>query len=340
MGEPGNIASVPREQPFRCNQADARFGKSAAERKIPAQLRRRGGPRVGPRDSCHSWAVLNSIDCVVLAVRDLEAAVDSYARLFGRSPAVRQPGRDEGLETVRFPLGNTTLALSAVIGRGPFADAISARIDRHGEGILSVLFRTDDADACALELRDRGLEALAPLDREGPEGSIMDRRTVVLPPSATRGTILAAVEHGDGVEGPEGLPPGGPDAASTIHGLDHVVVNSPDIESSRVLYGEGLGLRLALDRSFEARGLRMLFFRIGGVTVEVVGSLDTIPDGKQPDRFGGLAWKVEDVHAARARMTRQGFDVSEQRPGNKAGTCVFSVRSDTCGVPTLIIGPE
>lgn len=286
-------------------------------------------------------SVFTSLDCVVVAVKDLEAAVDSYARMFGRSPAPRMTGRDGGIETVRFPLGNSVLALSAVTGRGPFADAVAAFIERRGEGVLSLMFRTDDADACAQELRARGLEARDPLDRDASDGSAGDRRTVVIPPSATRGTILAAVEHGDGVEGPEGLPSstaGNPEA--TVHGLDHVVVHTPDAEASRRLYEDGLGLRLALDRNVEDRSLRMMFFRVGGVTVEVVGSLNEIPTGDKPDRFGGLAWQVGDAAAAHARISRQGFDCSELRDGFKPGTRVFSIKSDTCNIPTLIIGAE
>ena len=285
--------------------------------------------------------MFQSVDCVVLAVDDLEAAVDCYARLFGRSPAPRVPGRDEGVSTVRFPLGNTVLALSAAVGRGPFADAIAKFIERRGEGVLCLMLRTDDADECARELRARGIPALDPLAAEGSNDSLANRETVVLPPSATRGTMLAGVAHADGAEGPEGLPRIEEAAArASVHGLDHVVVHSSDAEASRRLYQDGLGLRLALDRRAEDRGLRMMFFRVGGVTIEVVGSLDEIPSGEKPDRFGGLAWQVEDLEAAHARMGRQGFDVTEHRPGFKAGTRVFTVKSDTCNVPTLIIGPE
>jgi hypothetical protein len=84
----------------------------------------------------------------------------------------------------------------------------------------------------------------------------------------------------------------------------------------------------------------MLFFRVGGVTVEVVGSLREAASSGEPDRFGGLAWKVENVPAAHERLAREGFEVTEHRPGHKPGTRVCTVLSDTCNVPTLIIGPE
>ena len=60
----------------------------------------------------------------------------------------------------------------------------------------------------------------------------------------------------------------------------------------------------------------------------------------QLDRFGGLAWEVEDVAAMHARLLEGGFDVSELRVGHKAGTRVCTVRSRTHGVATLLKGPE
>jgi catechol 2,3-dioxygenase-like lactoylglutathione lyase family enzyme len=115
------------------------------------------------------------------------------------------------------------------------------------------------------------------------------------------------------------------------------VIASGDLEASRALFGGALGLRLALERRFEERRLHMLFYRLGGVTVEVVGRLGAPPDASAPDRFGGLAWRVADVDAARERLAAADFDVSEVRPGVAPGTRVCTVRDGTCGVPTLLI---
>ncbi len=115
---------------------------------------------------------------------------------------------------------------------------------------------------------------------------------------------------------------------------------SPDLESSQRLYGEVLGLRLALDRTFEARGTRILFYRAGGVTVEVAGSLSESPRPSKPDRLWGLAYRVRDLEAAHERLVAAGFDVSEIRMGAKRGTRVCTVRRETHGVATLLIAPE
>jgi len=127
-----------------------------------------------------------------------------------------------------------------------------------------------------------------------------------------------------------------PEAA--IGAFDHVVVLSDDAEASRDFYRDGLGLRLALDRDFEARGIRICFFRVGGMTVEVAGPR-TPRAGGGNDRFGGICYQVGDVDAAQSRLAAAGFDVSETRTGHKPGTRVCTVRGEPCGVPTLLIQP-
>jgi hypothetical protein len=97
--------------------------------------------------------------------------------------------------------------------------------------------------------------------------------SVLLPVSATRGLPLLVIQHHSPASSlPIRAAEGRADAA--IGALDHAVVASGDLGVSRAVYRDTLGLRLALDRDFEARGLRILFFRVGGVTVEVVGPLE------------------------------------------------------------------
>jgi catechol 2,3-dioxygenase-like lactoylglutathione lyase family enzyme len=159
---------------------------------------------------------------------------------------------------------------------------------------------------------------------------------VLLPASETRGLLLFAIEHeGEG----DGLAPAPLRAAeaASVQGLDHVVIVSGALEATRRLYGESLGLRLALDRIFEERRLRLLFFRVGGVTVEIAQRLGAA--GEARDRFMGLSFQVPDAEAARARLAGAGFDVSSVRAGMKPGTRVCSVRGRPLGVETLLIEP-
>ena len=126
------------------------------------------------------------------------------------------------------------------------------------------------------------------------------------------------------------------EAAGAVSALDHVVVNTPNPDRALGLYGAKLGLDLRLDRSNADWGSRLLFFRCGAAVVEVSASLKA-PVSDEPDRLGGLAWRVDDADAAQARIAAAGLDVSEVRKGRKPGTRVFTVRSGVPGAPSLII---
>jgi hypothetical protein len=95
-------------------------------------------------------------------------------------------------------------------------------------------------------------------------------------------------------------------------------------------------LRLALDRAFPERGLRLVFFRSGGITLEfATADAESSSDG--PDRFHGVSYRVPDLAARRDRLLRAGIEVSEVRTGMRPGTSVVTVRSGTAGVPTLLL---
>ena len=92
---------------------------------------------------------------------------------------------------------------------------------------------------------------------------------------------------------------------------------------------------MALDRSHPDWG-RLMFFRCGDLIVEIVQRPGANADAAH-DRLYGLSWRVADADATRARLASAGVDVSDVRTGRKPGTRVLTVRSGTCGIPTLLV---
>jgi catechol 2,3-dioxygenase-like lactoylglutathione lyase family enzyme len=282
--------------------------------------------------------MLDTLDHVIVAVRDLDAATASYSRLLGREPSWRGSHPKVGTANALFRLERSYLELMSpgTSGEGGW---LAGHLDDRGEGLMGIVFGTADAEACAKALRERGLRASDPIDDEGRDersGAERHWRRVMIPPDQTRGLLLFAIEHRAGVL-PEAVPAA---KRGVVQAIDHVVIRSADPEATIGLYGDALGIRLALDRTFEERGVRLIFFRVGGVTVEIAARAGGEPDSSAPDEPGGIAWQVDDVSAAHARLTDDGFDVTDMRAGNKPGTRVCTVREGTCGVPTLVIGPE
>ncbi len=139
---------------------------------------------------------------------------------------------------------------------------------------------------------------------------------------------------------PDALPPA-PDTApgAGVRRLDHIVVLSADMEVSRALWGDALGTRLALDRTFPERNARILFFRLDDITVEISGGAQQTREGVgKPDRLWGAAWGVDDLAATCDRLRAAGIETSGPRPGIKPGTLVATVKGEAPhGVATLLI---
>jgi catechol 2,3-dioxygenase-like lactoylglutathione lyase family enzyme len=123
---------------------------------------------------------------------------------------------------------------------------------------------------------------------------------------------------------------------AAVTAIDHVVIRSTNPDRAVALWRDRLGLRLALDRVFEDRGLRLLFFRSGGITLEYATPHPSA-ESHESDRLWGVSYRVRDLAAHRERLLAAGVDVSEIRVGMRPGTSVATVRSGTAGVPTLLL---
>jgi len=128
-------------------------------------------------------------------------------------------------------------------------------------------------------------------------------------------------------------------AVESAIAIDHIVVQTVDPEAAIAWWRDRVGLRLALDREFPARGLRLQFFRSGGITLEYASPLPAVPTGDRTgdDRIHGVSYRVTDLALRRDRLVAAGVDVSEPRSGMRPGTTVATVRSGTAGIPTLLL---
>lgn len=279
--------------------------------------------------------MITGLDHIAMAVVDLDAAVDGYTRLLGRTP--NWIGSGAGVRHAWFQLPHMALDLMAAEGEGPFGDAVRARLASHGEGLWALAFSVADIEAAHKLIGRRGIGA-GPIHTPvmtAANGATRAWTNVGLDSADTGGLDLLLVAPS---AEPWPVSPPTESEAAAVAELDHVVVNTPRPDQAIAVYGAKLGLDLRLDRSNENWGVRQLFFRAGPSVVEMVTALKDVRDG--PDSFGGLAWRVADADAARARIAAAGFDVSEVRTGRKPGTRVFTVRSGVPAAPALMISAE
>jgi catechol 2,3-dioxygenase-like lactoylglutathione lyase family enzyme len=245
--------------------------------------------------------MISGLAHVVLAAPAVAAAAQAYETLLGR--------RASG---AAFTLANVRLQLQAGAGAG---------------GLAALAFAVADLEKARRLVAQRAL----PISDSAAPGS-PPALSIALP--ATHGVpILLVQQQADAQPSPLAA-----EEAAAVAGLDHVVIRSADPERAVALYAGRLGLSLRLDRTEPAWGARLLFFRCGDLIVEVVHHLEE-GAGDRADRLWGLSWRVPDIARAHARLSAAGIDVSDMRAGRRPGTRVFSVRSGTSGVPTLMIGP-
>ena len=282
--------------------------------------------------------MITGLDHVVIAVGDLAAGVGAYERVLGRAPSWMAEAQGGGAEVAVFGLANVAVELIAPAGYGPMAERLRAVLDAQGEGVASIAFAVDDIERAHRRLARVGLapepvSSAESVDR--PSGARRRWRRTRASTPATHGVRIFLIEPA------APAPPSAPLAAepATVMGLDHVVIRTPDPERAVALYGARLGLDLRLDRSNPQWNARLMFFRCGDLIVEIAHDPKAgVSSG--PDRLWGLSWRVPDAGAARDRLHAAGLDVSELRPGRKPGTRVFTVRDQTCGVPTLVLEPS
>lgn len=276
--------------------------------------------------------MLTGFDHVTVAVAAIEGAVERFEALLGTPPFFRGGHPDLGTHGALFGLANAAIELvapkPAACDPEGLTDGLRELIARTGGGLQAVAFTTGDADALSNALRGRGVRATKPQPglAVSSDGTVTRHyRAVELSPKAARGLAVLAVERPAPLVGSAHVTTD----PSCAHALDHVVIRTADVDAARTLYGEHLGIRLALER--ELRGTRMLFFRLGGVTLEVV--LD--PALTDTDALWGHAFRVRNIDAAYARLKGKGFDLSEPRDGLKPGTRIVTVRD--ASVPTLFL---
>lgn len=132
--------------------------------------------------------ILTEIDHVAIAVNDLDAAVDFYARAFGAEVHHRETVDSDGVEEALIKVADSYIQLTAATR----ADSPIARfLERKGEGLHHIGYRVDD---CAAALASMVAAGATPIDAAPRPGS---RGTTVafVHPKGAYGTLIELVQE-------------------------------------------------------------------------------------------------------------------------------------------------
>ena len=276
--------------------------------------------------------MISTLDHIILAVENLNEAEKNYKKIFGIDPVWSGEHKELGTANVIFNLENTYLELLSANGDGLGAALVNHYLEKDGEGLIGIVFGTNDLNEAAKSIKDKGFNIGDITEGEGTNSDESEKRkwkNLFLPPELTRGLFSFIIQHTDG-----NLSSSKHEMQSAVNKLDHIVINTNDADGFIEIYKNVFGLRLALDKTIEAWNRRMLFFRFNKTTIEVIEEND---DKEPSDKLWGLAWAVEDLQETYDRLIKEGLELTEVKLGIKDKTLVSTIRSHTHGVPTLII---
>jgi methylmalonyl-CoA epimerase len=108
-----------------------------------------------------------SIHHVGVAVADLDAAVQTYERLFGGTLEHRERVEDQGVEAASMRLGTGRVELLSALGEDT---PVGRFLAKRGEGMHHIAYEVDDVEAALARLADEGVELIDARPRRGMFG--------------------------------------------------------------------------------------------------------------------------------------------------------------------------
>ena len=276
--------------------------------------------------------MISSIDHLIIAVKDINDAEENYRKIFGMEPVWKGEHKALGTANVIFNFKNTYFELLSANGDGLGAALVNGAIEEQGDGLIGVVFGTNNIEESFSTLKKSGYLVTEPTEGEGIDNKtqkIRKWKNLFLPPELTRGIFSFIIEHSEGE-----LPSLNKYPKATINKLDHLVINTNDANGFINIYKDVFNIRLALDKVIEHWKSRMLFFRVNKTTIEVIERKN---EDDSQDSLWGLAWEVESIEEAYKRLISEGVDVTPIKEGLKENTLVATIKSHTHNVPTLLI---
>jgi methylmalonyl-CoA/ethylmalonyl-CoA epimerase len=124
-----------------------------------------------------------------VAVDDLDAAVDTYTRLFGAQLEHRDTVADQGVEAASLRVGDGRVELLSALGPDT---PVGRFLAKRGPGMHHVAFEVDDVGA---ELDRLAADGTALID-ERPRHGLFGLEVAFVHPDATGGVLAELVSRG------------------------------------------------------------------------------------------------------------------------------------------------
>jgi methylmalonyl-CoA/ethylmalonyl-CoA epimerase len=135
--------------------------------------------------------LFSRIDHVGIAVRDLDAAIAHYQRVFGLPVAHEEVNQEQGVREALLAVGEPPMSYVQLLAPLSADSPIARFLERHGEGLQQVAYLVDDVEQVCATLRTRGVRVLYDKARRGTAGSKIN----FVHPKDANGVLIELVER-------------------------------------------------------------------------------------------------------------------------------------------------
>ena len=131
--------------------------------------------------------MFKGVDHVVIAVKDLEAAIKQYETLYGMPVGEQGEPPGAGFRNAYFRFSETFVELiSPISDQGP----VARRLSQSGDGVYLIAMRVDNLEQTVAELREKGVRLIGD---PGPGQPITGQ--VFIHPASAGGVLTQVIQR-------------------------------------------------------------------------------------------------------------------------------------------------
>jgi|PlaIllAssembly_1097288.scaffolds.fasta_scaffold559670_2 methylmalonyl-CoA/ethylmalonyl-CoA epimerase len=132
--------------------------------------------------------MLEKIDHIGIAVKDLEQAIRLYKEAFGIEPSLVYESEYTKAKIAFFPIGQTRIELIQPINP---ESVMGKFLEKKGEGIHHISFNVKDVDKSLSELEMKGIQLIDRKARKVRE----NEKVAFLSPKSTNGVLIELIQE-------------------------------------------------------------------------------------------------------------------------------------------------
>lgn len=275
--------------------------------------------------------MLTRLQNIFLATKNIEKTSKQFSSFFSKNPDFIGHSKNLGIDIIVYDISKTNICLICPKNNGFWFDSLSNFLKEKGEGIFGVNFSSDDIDKDYSNFVKNGLEVNEKNEsnfESSKESQLKFSFFNIMDNSIDNLNILVSNEINFSKKGINSI--------DRISKVNQLVIQTEFPDSIIDIFEKKLNIRLALDKTFKEWSGRMLFFRIGGVTLEVIEGKNI----KLNSEYFGIGWHTNNFNKCYNDLVEEGLKLSEIRKGRKKGTIVSTLKNPMLNIPTILIGLE